>query len=329
MMETVALAPGLAVPRIINGMWQVAGAHGPVERNAAIRGMADYHRAGLVAWDMADIYGPAEEWYGAFRDGGGAPGSIGLTKMVPPPGPMAYEVVRRHIIRSAARMGVDRIDLVQLHWWDYRDDRYLDAADNLLRLAREQLVSCIGLTNFDTLRLRQLVERGIPIVSNQVQYSILDTRPRRVMAPYCAKHNIRLLCYGTLLGGLISERYLGSPEPSRGDLYTASLQKYKQMIDAWGGWGLFQDLLGVLHEVAIRNRTTIPCVAVRYLLEMPCASAAIIGCRLGVSEHISENLDVFKLRLGGQDISDIESVTSRSNDLFGLVGDCGDEYRRP
>ena len=87
MIETVALAPGLVVPRIINGMWQVAGAHGPVERNAAIRGMVDYHRAGLVAWDMADIYGPAEEWYGAFRDGGGAPGSIGLTKMVPAPGP--------------------------------------------------------------------------------------------------------------------------------------------------------------------------------------------------------------------------------------------------
>lgn len=329
MIETVALAPGLVVPRIINGMWQVAGAHGPVERNAAIRGMAGYHRAGLVAWDMADIYGPAEEWYGAFRAGGGAPGLIGLTKMVPVPGPMTYEAVRRHVARSAARMGADRIDLVQLHWWDYRDGRYLDAADNLLRLAREGLVSRIGLTNFDTMRLRQLVERGIPVVSNQVQYSILDTRPRRMMVPYCAKHNIRLLCYGTLLGGLISERYLGSPEPSRGDLYTASLQKYKQMIDAWGGWGLFQDLLGVLHEVAVRNRTTIPCVAVRYLLEMPCASAAIIGCRLGVSEHISENLGVFELRLGGQDISDIESVTSRSNDLFGLVGDCGDEYRRP
>ena len=72
-METVALAPGLDIPRIINGMWQVAGAHGAVERNAAIRGMTEYHRAGLVAWDMADIYGPAEEWYGAFRDGGGLP----------------------------------------------------------------------------------------------------------------------------------------------------------------------------------------------------------------------------------------------------------------
>ena len=326
MIETERLAPGLAVPRIVNGLWQVAGAHGRVEKRAAVETMAAYHQAGLVAWDMADIYGPAEEWYGAFR-GAGARGSVGLTKMVPPPGPMPYGEVRRRIERSAARMGVDRIDMVQFHWWDYRDGRYLDAADGLRRLVREGLISCVGLTNFDTARLRQLVDRGIPVVSNQVQYSILDTRPARRMAPYCEGHGIRLLCYGTLLGGLLSGRYLGRPEPAGGDLDTASLQKYKAVIDAWGGWGLFQGLLAVLDRIASRHDTTIPCVAVRYVLDRPGVAAAIIGCRPGVSDHIDENLGVFGLRLDGQDISEIESVTARSRDLFGVVGDCGDEYR--
>ena len=326
MIETERLAPDLAVPRIVNGLWQVAGAHGHVEKRAAVETMAAYHEAGLVAWDMADIYGPAEEWYGAFRSGGGR-GSVGLTKMVPPPGPMPYGEVRRRIERSAARMGVDRIDMVQFHWWDYRDGRYLDAADGLSRLVREGLVSCVGLTNFDTARLKQLVDRGIPVVSNQVQYSILDTRPARRMAPYCEGHGIRLLCYGTLLGGLLSGRYLGRPEPAGGDLDTASLQKYKAVIDAWGGWGLFQGLLAVLDRIASRHGTTIPCVAVRYVLDRPGVAAAIIGCRPGVSDHIGENLGVFGLRLDGQDVSEIESVTARSRDLFGIVGDCGDEYR--
>ena len=59
------------------------------------------------------------------------------------------------------------------------------------------------------------------------------------MAAFCRDHGISLLTYGTICGGLLSERFLGRPEPGRSDLDTASLQKYKQMIDTWGGWSLF------------------------------------------------------------------------------------------
>lgn len=326
MVESFRLAPDLAIPRMVNGMWQVAGARGAARRDSGVRAMESYHMAGLVAWDMADIYGPAESWYGRFV-AGGRPGSVGLTKMVPAPGPMPYGVVRGMVERSAERMGVDSIDLVQFHWWDYEDPRYLDAADALARLVREGRVRHLGLTNFDTERVRELVERGIPVVSNQVQYSVLDTRPRRSMEPYCTGHGISLLCYGTLLGGLVSERYLGAPEPGPDLLNTPSLQKYKRMVDAWGGWDTFQGLLGAIREVAERYSTTMPCVAVRYVLDSPGVAAAIVGCRLGVSGHIPENLGVFDMRLDAQDIRDIESAARRGRDLWGLIGDCGAEYR--
>jgi hypothetical protein len=66
------------------------------------------------------------------------------------------------------------------------------------------------------------------------------------------KHNISLLAYGSLCGGLVSERYLGRiEEPSSiAELNTLSLQKYKKMIDAWGGWNLFQELLSSLNRIA-------------------------------------------------------------------------------
>ena len=64
-----------------------------------------------------------------------------------------------------------------------------------------------------------------------------------MMTPFFAKHGIKILSYGTLLGGFFSEKYLGADEPHRGELVTASLQKYKNMIDEWGGWQLFQELL--------------------------------------------------------------------------------------
>jgi len=91
---------------------------------------------------------------------------------------------------------------------------------------------------------------GIGIVSNQVQYSLVDLRPEVQMAQFCQGQGIRLLTYGTLCGGLLSDKYLGQPEPTPGALNTASLRKYKQMIDAWGGWGLFQELLTTLNAVA-------------------------------------------------------------------------------
>ena len=44
----------------------------------------------------------------------------------------------------------------------------------------------------------------------------------------------------TLLGGLLSEKFIGKPEPKRVDLNTSSLAKYKYSIDQWGNWSLFQ-----------------------------------------------------------------------------------------
>lgn len=65
-----------------------------------------------------------------------------------------------------------------------------------------------------------------------------------------------------------SEKYLGKPEPLKGDLNTASLQKYKNMIDAWGDWRLFQELR-ILDEITQKHGVSIANVAIRYILDKP------------------------------------------------------------
>src|SRR5712692_5070283 len=166
---------------------------------------------------------------------------------------MTRQVVENAVGVSLRRMEVERLDLLQFHWWDYRDQRYLDALKHLADLRDEGKIRHLALTNFDTERLAVIAGHGIAIVSNQVQYSLIDRRPAAKMAAFCGEHGISLLTYGTLLGGLLSERYLGRPEPGRADLATASLQKYKQMIDAWGGWTLFQELLAALKRIADKH----------------------------------------------------------------------------
>ena len=317
----------LEICRILNGMWQVAGGHGQIDLESAISDMEKYQESGFSTWDLADIYGPAESLIGEFREKIDNNNFQALTKFVPNPGPMSSSIVTHYIKQSLQKMKTDCIDLLQFHWWDYNDSSYLDALNNLSKLQKENKIRHIGLTNFDTERVKIMKEQGYDLVSNQVQYSILDQRPDRAMAPFFAKHGIKILSYGTLLGGFFSEKYIGVDEPHRGDLTTSSLQKYKNMIDAWGGWQLFQELLSVLNSIAEKHNCSIANIATRFVLDKPQVAGVIIGARLGISEHREDNAKVFDVKLDAQDISSIDSVTAKSNDLFDVIGDCGGEYR--
>lgn len=327
--------PDLEICRILNGMWQVSGAHGSIAPQKAISSMFSYLDAGFTTWDLADHYGPAEDFIGEFRRQLVAQRGIdalnnlqAFTKWVPRPGKMTKEIVAKNIAISLRRMDVDSLDLLQFHWWDYRDKNYLDALYFLGELQQEGKIKHLALTNFDTEHLKIILSAGIKIVSNQVQFSLIDRRPLVKMAQFCQEHNIYLLAYGTLAGGLLGAKYLGHPEPNAMSLNTASLRKYKNMINAWGNWQLFQELLTVLKAIADSYHVTIPNVAVRYVLEQKAVAGAIIGVRLGVAEHIAENARIFDFQLSPQDYQKIDHVLQKSRDLLHLIGDCGDEYRR-
>src|ERR1700681_1410344 len=268
--------PDLTICRVLNGMWQVSGGHGRIDPARAVDAMFAYHDAGFTTWDLADHYGPAEELIGAFhqqlaaRRGEAALAEIqAFTKWVPPPGPMTRRIVEDAVAVSRRRMRVDRLDLLQFHWWDYSDRRYLDALKHLADLRDAGQIRHLALTNFDTERLAVIADNGIRVVSNQVQYSLVDRRPAARMAAFCVAQGMTLLTYGTLLGGLLSERWLDRPEPGRGDLATVSPQKYKNMIDAWGGWALFQELLGALKPIADKHGTGIAAIGARCILDRP------------------------------------------------------------
>ena len=252
-LETINLADDLQICRILNGMWQVSGTHGQIDKPMAIKSMIEYHNNGFTTWDLADIYGPAESYIGEFSrqlNSDQITNSQALTKFVPNPGPMSKSIVEHYIDQSLQKMNTDTLDLVQFHWWDYNDPSYMDAIEHLFSLKEKQKIKHVGLTNFDTERVKIMTEKGFTPISNQVQYSILDQRAENLMVPFCQKHEIKILAYGTLLGGFFSEKYLRLDEPTRADLDTASLQKYYNMIQEWGGWKLFQELLETLETIS-------------------------------------------------------------------------------
>src|SRR6185437_7460375 len=121
-------APDLTICRVLNGLWQVSGAHGRIEPRRAVEEMFAYQEGGFTTWDLADHYGPAEDFIGDFRREFGARlGTTRLseiqafTKWVPRPARMTRRGVEDAINVSLARMGVGVLDLLQFHWWDYAD----------------------------------------------------------------------------------------------------------------------------------------------------------------------------------------------------------------
>jgi aryl-alcohol dehydrogenase-like predicted oxidoreductase len=324
-----ALAPGYTISRVLKGGWQLAGGHGPVDEAAALDDMDAFVAAGVTTFDCADIYTGVEALIGRYRqrlcdrDGAEAAARIQVhTKCVPDREQLTHLTraqIAHTIDRSCQRLGVESLDLVQLHWWDYEIDGVLDAARWIDEQRRDGRVRHIGLTNFDAGHVQRFVDAGIPVVSNQVQYSVLDLRPAAAMTGTCARCSVGLLAYGALAGGFLSERWLGQPAPPE-PLENRSLVKYRLIIDECGGWDYFQGLLATLRAVAGRHGVGIGAVAVRWTLDQPGVTGVIVGARH--RRHLEETLAAFSFALDADDRARIAraqaSATGPRGEVYGL-----------
>lgn len=327
--ERTELGPGLNISRVVTGLWQIADMERDgktLDPEKTAHAMTAYVDTGLTTFDMADHYGSSEVIAGTFRKKL-AKGPVQLlTKWVPSPGPVNRKLVKEAVDRALTRLQTDRIDLMQFHAWNYADPRWLDCLFILAELRQEGLIAHLGVTNFDTAHLGIVLASGIPVVSNQVCYSLLDQRASGSMRALCLEHSVQLLAFGTLAGGFLTERWLAKAEPNQSSLKTWSMMKYKRFIDAAGGWDKFQVLLQTLKAVADRHKTSMASVASRFILDQPAVAAVIIGARLGASEHIAETSSLFGLSLNSHDNNEIKNALAQ---LTSIPGDCGDEYRKP
>ncbi len=339
--ERATLGPGLEVSRVLTGLWQVADQERggrALDPDAASRALDPHADAGLTSFDMADHYGSAEVIAGRLA---ARRGDVQLlTKWVPEPGPASPDQADAAVQRALKRLGTDRIDLLQFHPWSYADPSWLD---NLFLLAEHQAAGRIlhlGLTNCDAVHLDMAIRSGVSIVSNQVCFSLVDRRAAGAMSRVCREHGVKLLAYGTLAGGLLSDRWLGRAEPAIDESLTWSQMKYRRFVDQAGGWDRFQALLRTVRGIADRlggadpnvtsglaeKNVSIANVACRHVLDQPAVAGIIVGARPGERSHIEDNLRLFRFALDARARRELETACEA---LAPIPGDCGDEYRRP
>ena len=325
--DRIRLSDGIEMSRVVTGLWQVAD----IEKDGALIDpdtgagwLRAYAERGFDTFDMADHYGTAEIITGRLLAGASTPRPLAFTKWCPAPGPMSAEVVRAGVKERLDRLGVDRIDLLQFHWWSFEHPAWLDALHEMAALRDEGLIGEIGVTNFDAAHLKVALSDGIPVLTNQVSFSLVDRRAAGALSDLCAETGARLLAYGTLCGGFLSERWLGKPDPA--DIADWSKMKYRRFIEAAGGWDAFQGILQAAAAIAEKHGVSIANVATRWVLEHPAVAGVIVGARLGERVHADDNLGLFGFRLDADDHAALEAAFAGTEMV---PGDCGDEYRRP
>lgn len=328
MIERIQIQPNYSISKIIKGGWHLAGGHGNIDQNTAIEDMHAFVAAGITTFDCADIYTGVEELIGKFlkkyksqMTSGELPAVQVHTKYVPDYDALATlkkKDTEAIIDRSLKRLGVDRLDLVQFAWWDYKQGDFVKTAVHLSELQAAGKIRHIGVTNFNTESIKRILEAGVSIVSNQTQYSILDHRPEQQMTALCQQNDIHYLCYGVLAGGFLSDRYLDAPDPPQ-PLENRSLTKYRLIIDEFGGYAAFQQALKVLRSIADQYQVGIAEVATAYTLQKPMVAAAIIGARN--RKHLNRLLQIPKFELSVKDLAAIQKIVAQAPGPSGPVYD--------
>ncbi|KAK2002204.1 endoribonuclease L-PSP [Colletotrichum falcatum] len=328
--ERTTIAGSLEIPRMIHGLWQLAGGHDrDVDVAAAAEAMGPLIDLGFDGFDMADHYGPAELIVGRHNNTSPRRPVAAFTKWCPPEsGDRSFATAEAAVDLALRRMAQERVALMQYHVWDYSDDTYLCNLAHLQDLQRQGKISHVGVTNVDAAHLELLLDSGYAIATNQVSCSLVDRRlVRGRMAGVCARRGVGVLAYGTLLGGFLSEKWVDAPEPRSTEGLNWSLRKYLRFIRAAGGWAAFQGVLKAVAAVAGKHGVPVAAVATRWVLDIPVVKAVIVGARLSEESgsQAVANLAAFGLTL---DDEDREVIARAQEALADVPGDCGDEYRR-
>ena len=318
---TVELIPGLEITRVIKGCWQLSGGHGGdrssdrTSGNSAVQDFQAFVDNGITTFDTADIYGPSEQLIGRYlASSPEARSSHVLTKFCCFGDSMRQakdlSFVEKGIDNSRKNLGVESLDCVQFYWHDYNNRNYVAAALHLADLQSKGKIKTIGVTNFDVQRLSEIVDAGVPVVANQIQYSLLDTRPDNGMVQYCVDHGIKILPYGTAAGGFLTDKYVGVRAQDV-SVNTYSLSKYASVINQRGGWDWLQSLLGVLREVADKHNVDIAEVSSKWVLQRPAVGAIILGARN--ASHVTQHRKIFGFDLDKEDLDKIERKLNEGN----------------
>lgn len=274
------------------------GAHGIEEERRAVEVSIE---AGVNLFDTAAMYsmGAAERRLGELTRGK----DVIIATKYPSGFSFRVENFPKELEMTLARLGRDSIDLYQHH---YPNTRLLipELMDRVADAVEAGKVKAVGVSNYSAEQMREayeaLAKRGIPLASNQVEYSLLHRKPE-VDGTFdaCRELGITLIAYSPLAGGMLTGKY--SPQNRPGGFFRRILPQYnRKALEA------IQPVIKLLREIGDKYSKTPGQVAIRWLIENPIV-LPIPGAKNG--KQAADNAEALKFSLTAEEVDALSQAT--------------------
>jgi aryl-alcohol dehydrogenase-like predicted oxidoreductase len=318
-MKTTTLGrSGLEVSRIAFGTWQLGGDWGQFDENAAVAAIRRARELGVNFFDTAQAYGfgASERLLGsALRDelsrnrselviatkGGLRQTDSGLVRDATP------EWLREGVDSSLTALGIDHIDLYQVHWPDPTVPA-AETAGALSDLIAEGKIGHVGVSNYNSAQMAEF-SATLPVETLQPPYHLFRREIEEDVLPYCLDNNIGVLVYGPLAHGLLTGTlsvhtafedgdWRGTSKVFRGGTYRRNLATVR-----------------ALEKFAANRGITVSQLAIAWTLSNPAVHVAIVGTRqVG---HIEDSLRAVDISLSDSDLDEIETIMDEATPVAG------------
>ena len=210
------------------------------------------------------------------------------------------ESIRRECHASLERLGIDTIDLYQMHWPD-PDEGIEGAYEEMALLVQEGKVRHLGVSNYSVAQLER-VGRIHPVAALQPPYSMLHREAEEELLPYCAEHNIGVVAYSPMQRGLLTGKF----SPERLATLASDDHRLRHPDFLEPRFGATLEMVEQLRKIAQRNGRTCAQLAVSWVFRRPEVTAAIVGARR--PGQIAETVQASDWNLSQQDIDEIEAL---------------------
>lgn len=218
---------------------------------------------------------------------------------------LTKESVRKEVEASLKRLGIDTIDLYQIHWpIDDNTEEVLEGWGEIAELIKEGKVRYAGVSNFG-IELLEKIQEIHPVTSLQPPYSMITRGIEKGILPYCGKNSIGVVCYSPMAKGLLTgkftkERVANLPDEDH-------RKKGGEFNDP--KFSMIMEMLDEIRPVADRNGKTLAQLAIAWVLRRSEVTAAIVGTRR--PSQIEETVIAADWNLSEEDISVVDDVLEK------------------
>ncbi|MFD4415474.1 aldo/keto reductase [Streptomyces sp. NPDC058467] len=308
----------LKVSRIAFGTWQLGGDWGVFAEDEAKAAIRRARELGVTFFDTARAYGfgASERLLGdalrgelrGNRDelviatkGGLRRTDTGVARDASP------QALREGVDASLTALGVDHIDLYQMHWPDPKVP-VAETAGALRELLEAGKIRHVGVSNYDSGQMAEF-SRTLPVETLQPPYHLFRREIEDTVLPYTRRHDIGVLVYGPLAHGLLTgaldedtvfadDDWRSNSSVFRGEAYRRNLLVVRELEE-------FADELGA----------TVSQLAIAWTLAQPGVQVAIVGTRR--ADHVDESLAAADLTLAEADLKDIDAIMTAATPVAG------------